>query len=108
METISFEDFKKVEIRIGKIISAEPLPDSNKLLKLEVDFGTEKRQILAGLVKFYTPEQLIGKLCPFAFNLLPKKLGEHESQGMILCADSPDGPVLMHPDKDILPGALVK
>lgn len=109
METISFDDFKKVEIRIGKIVSAEKIENSNKLLKLQVDFGSGQRQILAGIAKYYTPEQLIGKLCPFAFNLAPKKLGELESQGMILCADSGDGgPMLMHPDKEILPGSLVK
>ena len=109
METINFEDFKKVEIRIGKIISAEKVESSNKLLKLQVDFSTESRQILAGIAKFYTPEQLIGKLCPFAFNLVPKMMGDVESQGMILCADAGDGgPVLLHPDKEISPGSLVK
>ena len=108
METISFDDFKKLEIRIGKILAAEPLPDSNKLLKLQVDFGTEQRQILAGIAKFYTPEQLIGKSCPFAFNLAPKMMGEIESQGMMLCADSTNGPVILHPDKEIPPGSLMK
>lgn len=108
MQEISFEDFKKVEIRIGKIVSAEKLEDSNKLLKLQVDFGTEgSRQILAGIAKYYTPEQLVGKLCPFAFNLAPKKLGELESQGMMLCADSEE-PVLLNPDKELPPGSLVK
>ncbi len=124
METISFEDFKKLEIRVGKILSAEKIESSNKLLKLEVDFGViasqsrinadtanekrEVRQILAGVAKFYMPEQLIGKLCPFAFNLAPKTMGEIESQGMMLCADSGGEPVLLHPDKDILPGSLVQ
>src|SRR3989344_4015859 len=105
MTEISFDDFKKVEIRIGKIVAAGKIESSNKLLKLQVDFGAEQRQILAGLAKFYTPEQLIGKLCPFAFNLAPKKVGELESQGMILCADSGDLPAgeagmpgLLHPD----------
>lgn len=109
METISFDDFKKLEIRIGKILTAEKIESSNKLLKLQVDFGTEQRQILAGIAKFYTPEQLIGKLCPFAFNLAPKMLGDIESQGMILCADGADsGPVLLNPDKEIPAGNLVK
>ena len=107
METISFDDFKKLEIRIGKIISAEKIESSHKLLQLQVDFGTEKRQILAGIAKYYTPENLVGKLCPFVFNLEPKKLGDLESQGMILAADG-EGPVLMHPDKEILPGSIVK
>lgn len=104
---ISFEYFKELDIRIGKIVSAERLETSNKLLKLEVDFTTEKRQILAGIAKFYQPEQLIGRLCPFVFNLEPKKMGELESQGMILCADD-NGPVLLHPDREIKPGSFVK
>jgi len=106
---ISFEDFKKVEIRVGKIIVAERLETSEKILKLEVDFGLEigKRQILAGIAKFYTPETLVGQLCPFVVNLESKIIAGLESQGMILCAD--DGsPVLLHPDKEITPGALIR
>jgi len=116
MQNISFEDFKKVDIRIGKIISAERLEDSNKLLKLQVDFGDDsstnsgqaQRQILAGIAKFYEPENLVGKFCPFVFNLAPKKMGEYESQGMILAADDTGGPVLLHPDKDVKPGSIIK
>jgi methionine--tRNA ligase beta chain len=111
METIKFEDFAKLEIRIGKILSAEKVEGSNKLLKLQVDFGGElssPRQILAGIAKFYEPESLLGKLCPFAFNLEPKSLGGLESQGMILCPSGENGPVLLHPDKDVPPGCLVK
>lgn len=107
METISFEDFKKLEIRVGKILAAEKLEGSEKLLKLEVDFATEKRQILAGIAKFYTPEQLIGKLCPFAFNLAEKEMAGTKSQGMILCADGGE-PVLLHPDKEIPAGSIIK
>ena len=107
METISFDNFKKINIRIGKILSAEKIENSNKLLKLEIDFGIEKRQILAGIAKFYEPETLIGKLCPFVFNLEVKKMGELESEGMILCADQ-DGPVLLNPDKEIEPGSIIK
>ena len=107
METISFEDFKKLEIRIGKITVAEKIENSEKLLKLMVDFGVEKRQILAGIAKYYAPEALVGKECPFVFNLATKVIGGNESQGMILCAD--DGqPVLLHPDKEILPGSIIK
>jgi len=108
METINFEDFKKLDIRIGKILSAEKVEDSNKLLKLQVDFGQEKRQILAGIAKFYEPEYLVGKECPFAFNLAPKALGGLESQGMILCPSGESGPVLLHPDKEVPPGSVVK
>jgi|SRR3989344_1722493 len=115
MEIINFDDFKKIEIRIGKIISAQKVEDSSKLLKLQVDFGpdeekpgqTIQRQILAGIAKFYEPEILVGKLCPFVFNLEPKIMGDNESQGMILCADD-GGPVLLHPDKEIKPGSIIK
>jgi len=108
METIKFEDFAKLEIRIGKILTAERVEDSNKLLKLQVDFGDEQRQILAGIAKFYEPENLVGKECPFAFNLEPKSLGGLESQGMILCPSDETGPVLLHPDKPVPPGAKIK
>ena len=64
MEAISFDDFTKLEIRIGKIISAERIEGSDKLLKLGVDFGLEARQIIAGIGKIYAPEALIGKECP--------------------------------------------
>ncbi len=115
METIQFEDYKKLEIRIGKILSAQPVEGSDKLLKLEVDFGVlesgepSKRQILAGIAKHYTLEALVGRQCPFAYNLAPRALMGLESQGMILCPSDSDGnPVIMHPDKEVLPGALVK
>ena len=107
MESISFDDFKKIEIRIGKIISAEKVMGSKKLLKLEVDFNTEKRQILSGIAQFYQPENLIGKLCPFVFNLAPRILMGIESQGMMLCADD-GGPVLLHPEKEIKTGSVIK
>ncbi len=130
METISFDDFKKLDIRIGKIISAEKVEGSDKLLKLEVDFGVfplisetpginekmpsvetierQTRQIIAGIAQFYAPEALIGKECPFAYNLVPRVLKGLESQGMILCASENGNPVLLHPDKEISPGSIVK
>ena len=133
MEQISFDEFKKLDIRIGKILSAEKVEGSDKLLKLEVDFGpmpTEengdwapaeledasvnpppahiRRQIIAGIAQFYAPEALIGKECPFAYNLAPRVLKGLESQGMILCPDNNGKPILMHPDKEIPPGSIVK
>lgn len=108
METISFEDFKKLDIRIGRITSAERVEGSDKLLRLEVDFGEEKRQILAGIGKIYAPEELLGKKCPFAYNLAPKVLMGLESQGMILCSSNESGPVLLHPDRDIPAGSQIK
>ena len=108
METISFEEFKKLEIRIGKILSAEKVEGSDKLLKLEVDFGEDRRQIIAGIAQFYAPEALIGKECPFAYNLAPRVLKGLESQGMLLCPSDNANPVLMHPDKEIPPGSIIK
>jgi|SRR3989344_2216599 len=114
METINFEDFSKLEIRIGKIISAERVEGSDKLLKLVVDFGEATadlpagRQVIAGIGKVYEPESLIGKECPFAFNLESKMLKGLESQGMILCPSIDGKPALLHPDKEVPPGALVK
>ena len=114
MDQISFEDFKKIEIKVGKIISAERIEGSDKLLKLEVDSGLSeagesiKRQIIAGIAQFYAPESLIGKECPFAYNLAPRVLKGLESQGMILCPSGESGPVLLHPDKEVPPGAIIK
>ena len=114
METIQFEDFKKLDIRIGKILTAEKVEGSDKLLKLEVDFGVNeagegiRRQIIAGIAQFYAPEALVGKECPFAYNLAPRMLKGLESQGMILCPSDNGSPVLLHPDKEIQPGSLVK
>ena len=104
---ITFDDFKRVDIRIGKIISADRVEGTDKLLKLDVDFDFEKRQIIAGIGKIYEPNSLIGKKCPFVFNLETKMIRGLESQGMILCADD-DGPVLLYPDKEIKPGSIVK
>ncbi|MCK4714673.1 MAG: methionine--tRNA ligase subunit beta, partial [Candidatus Aenigmarchaeota archaeon] len=105
-----FSDFKKLDIRIGKILSAEKAEGTDKLMKLQVDFGSEKRQIVAGIAEFYEPEDLIGKECPFLFNLEPKSLKGHESQGMILAVDvegDRSDCILLHPNKETKPGAKV-
>lgn len=108
MENISFDDFKKIDIRIGKILTVERIEGSDKLLKLQVDFDQEKRQIIAGIAQFYAPEALVGKECPFAYNLAPRVLKGLESQGMILCPSDDGSPILLHPDKEIKPGSVVK
>ena len=108
MEEVSFEDFKKLDIRIGKIISAEKVKDADKLIKLEIDFGNEKRQIIAGIAQYYEPENLIGKEVPVIVNLEPKKFKGLESQGMVLAADNEGMPVLLHPETDVPAGSIVK
>jgi methionine--tRNA ligase beta chain len=107
-ETISFEEFKKLDIRIGKVLSVEAVVGSEKLIKMEVDLGTEKRQILAGILQYYKPEDLVGKSFVFLTNLEPKKMMGLESQGMILCADKEDEPICLSPLKDAPPGTIVR
>lgn len=105
---ISFEDFKKVELRVGEIKTAEPVEGSEKLLKLAVDFGEENpRQILSGIAKWYSPEILIGKKFIFAANLEPRQMMGMESQGMILAGDGENGPVMITPAGDMKPGTIL-
>ena len=107
--TINFDDFKKVEIKIGKVMAAERVEGSEKLIRLEVDLGEESlRQIVAGIGKAYSPEDLVGKETPVVVNLEPRKLMGLESQGMILAADNNGEPVILHPGKDVPPGAAIK
>lgn len=108
--TISLDDFKKLELRVGRIESTENIEDSEKLLKLRVNFGEfGERQILAGLAKHYQPADLIGLEAIFAFNLEPRKMMGLESQGMILAVGGNEGkPILLKPAGDVPPGNMVK
>ncbi len=105
---ITIGDFAKVELKIGKVLSAERVKKSDKLIKLQVNTG-EERQIVAGLGKAYTPEDLVGKKIVVATNLQPAKLMGVESNGMILAATGSDGvPVILMPEKDVEEGAKIK
>ncbi len=104
---IKFEDFKKIDLRVGKIIQAEKVKNSEKLLRLEVDIGNEKRQLAAGLAKFYKPNDLIGKQIIVVANLEPKKIFGIESQGMLLAADVDGEPVILKPEKEVLLGSKI-
>ena len=107
--SITFDDFKKIEIRIGTIVSAEKIPEGDKLLKLVVDFGTATRQIMSGIAEFFPdPSVLVGRQAPFVINLETRILRGHESQGMILATDSEKGIVLLHPSAEVPNGSLVK
>ena len=105
---ITFDDFKKLEIRIGKITSAEKVEGADKLLKLEVDLGGTKRQLVVGIAQYYKPEELINKQIPVLVNLEPRKIKGIESQGMLLAAVEGERPILLHPDKEIAPGSIIK
>ena len=104
---ITFEDFKKVEIRIGKILAAEKVVDADKLLKLQVDFGEFQRQIISGIAESFTPEELIGKSLPFIVNLEYRKFKGEESQGMLMAIDAGEKTVLLEPASEVPEGSEV-
>jgi methionyl-tRNA synthetase len=104
--TISIEDFQRLEIKIGRVLGAEPVPKSNKLLKLQVDIGNEKRQIVAGLQQFYKPEEIVGRDVVVLTNLAPVKIFGVESNGMILAAG--DAASLLVPLRDVVPGTKIR
>ena len=107
-ETIQYDDFAKLDIRIGTILEAEKLPKSDKLLKFLVDDGFEKRTILSGIAKHFTPEEMIGKQVTFLANLAPRKMMGIESNGMILMAENRDGSLaLLQPHKEVWNGGPV-
>ncbi len=95
---VGIEAFAALEIRVGKILSCEPVPKAKKLLKLEIDLGYEKRQVVSGIAKFYTPEQLVGKKVAVIVNLKPAKLCGVESYGMILASGEEDVKVVFIDD----------
>jgi methionyl-tRNA synthetase len=109
-EKISIEDFAKVEMRVGEIVSAEPVAGAKKLTKLRVDIGTEVRQVVAGIAEYYPPEQLVGMKVVLVTNLQPRKLRGVESNGMIVAATvGEEGrPVLVTFKEDVPNGARLK
>ena len=105
---IVFDDFAKLDIRVGKVLAAEKMPKSNKLLKLTVNSGLDTRTILSGIAQHYTPEEMVGKQVTFVANLAPRKMMGIESQGMILMAEDKDGKLrLVVPEADVEPGSAV-
>ncbi len=106
-KTINFEDWSKLDLRVGKILKVEDIEGADKLYKLEVDIGSEKRTLAAGIKEFYSKEELQGKKCVIFVNLEPKKLRGIESKGMILAADEDGKPTLIVPEKDVEVGSKV-
>jgi methionyl-tRNA synthetase len=106
---IGIEDFMKVQLKVGRVFEAEPVEGSDKLLKLQVHIGAEKRQIVAGIKANYTPEELIGRQVVAVYNLKPAKLRGVESQGMLLAAtDENGGAILLQPEKEAPEGTQVR
>jgi len=104
---INFEEFSKIDLRVVKIIKAERVENSEKLIKLEVDGGKEKRQIIAGIGKYYKPGDLVGREIIMVWNLEPKILFGLESQGMLLAARDEEKPIILIPEKEVPVGAKV-
>lgn len=104
---ISIDDFQKIELKTARIIAAEALPKAKKLLRLQVDLGDEKRQLVAGLAQHYTPEDLVGKTIVIVANLQPATIRGVESQGMLLAVADDDGLVLLSPEKRVAPGKRI-
>ncbi|MCP3978709.1 MAG: methionine--tRNA ligase subunit beta [bacterium] len=105
---ISIDKFFETELCVAQVISAEPVENADKLLKLRVSLGDEERQIVAGLAKAYEPAQLVGKRIVVVANLKPAKLRGVESQGMLLAADFEGRPVVATFDEDVAPGTKVR
>jgi len=105
---IVYDDFAKLDIRVGKVLSAERMEKSDKLLKLKVDTGIDQRTILSGIAKHYSPEEMVGKQVTLIANLAPRKMMGIESQGMILMAEDQDGKLkLLQPTDIVAPGSTV-
>ena len=105
---VSFKEFKKIEMRVGRIKKVEEIPDSKKLLKLKVDIGGEEKQAVAGIKNYYKPEELEGKQFVFVTNLEPARLMGEISEIMILAAVEGDKVVLIKPEKEVKEGTLIE
>jgi methionyl-tRNA synthetase len=107
--SITIDDFRKVDLRIARVVQAEKVPKSEKLLKLQIEVGTERRQVVAGIAQHVVPEDMVGKSIVVVFNLEPAKLMGQESQGMLLAASDAEGKlVLLGPSAEIASGSVVK
>jgi methionyl-tRNA synthetase len=107
-DTITIDDFFKVELRVAQVLSAEPVPNTDKLLRLEVDLGHDKRQLVAGVALAYEPEALVGKKIIVVANLRPARIRGVESRGMLLAADASGEPIVATFDRDVPLGTRVR
>ena len=104
---ISIEDFKNIDLRVAKILEAEKIENSDNLLKLTLDLGTETRQIISGIAQYYQPQDLINKEIVMVYNLEPRIIKGIESQGMLLAAKDENNLGLLILDKEIKPGTKI-
>jgi methionyl-tRNA synthetase len=104
----TFEDFSKLELKVGKILEVAVHPNADKLYVIKVDLGEKTTQLVAGIRNYYTPEELVGKSAVIVVNLEPKMLRGVESNGMLLAAHSEDKIVILTTDRQCLPGSFIK
>ena len=105
---MKLDEFMRVDLKVAKILSAERVKGTTKLIHLKIDLGSEQRDLVAGIATRYKPEELVGKNIVVVANLEPKKIREYVSQGMLLAADAPDGPHVLFVDDDVPPGTRVR
>ena len=105
---ISIDSFARVDLRVARVLQVEPHPNADRLLKLQIDLGDERRQLVAGLAAHYRPEELIGKQIIVVANLEPAKLRGEVSQGMLLAASDEEGVSILMPERPMTPGSRVR
>jgi methionyl-tRNA synthetase len=107
-ELLSIDEFARIQLRVARVVEVEPHPNADRLLKLQVDLGDERRQLVAGIAAQYKPEDLVGKHVVIVANLKPAKLRGEISQGMILAASDGDIVSVLMPDKPVSPGSKIR
>lgn len=108
-DEISYDDFAKLDIRVGTVLTAELVPETDKLIKCTIDFGEMgQRTIVSGIAQWKKPEELVGKQLPYIVNLAPRVLRGVESQGMLMAASDENGVALLSPERALPPGTTLK
>ena len=107
-QEIDIAEFSRIELRVARVLAAESVPNTDKLLRLEIDLGAERRQLVAGIAKVYEPSSLVGKTIVVVANLKPARIRGVESRGMLLAADGGDGPVVATFESPVPPGTRVR
>ena len=109
-DNITYDDFSRLDIRVGRVVAASAPEWSEKLIRYEVDMGDEigKRVLFSGIRKWYSPEDLVGKNIPVIVNMAPKKMGDEESQGMAIMVDTEEKPIMIFLDEEVKTGTVIR
>lgn len=107
-QPVTIDLFAKIDLRVATVLHVEPHPNADRLLKLQIDLGSERRQLVAGLAAHYRPEDLIGKQIVVVANLVPAKLRGEMSQGMLLAASDSEGVAILMPARPMIPGSQIR